>query len=180
MAPGPRWKSPSGGRGDQPAGTALGPYAFLDVLDDGALGPPLVGALNVAFVAEGLNYPAGGAVKRNQHVAVAFTQPQKRLIRIANRWMNAGRMTSDNEWFDFQRRVRPSEAEIDHVIPMAVAAGDSSNFYWNAQLTSKEYKVLKGNQREATFQNNFMAQPSAGSGGPMRRVRRRTNRYTRY
>lgn len=175
--------TPTGGRGDPPGGTALGPYAFLDVLEDGALGPALIAALNAAFGAAvlppaGLNYPGGGVTKRNnQGFAVGFTQVQKTLIRLVNRWNNAGRMTSDNAWFDHGRRLRPSEAEIDHAIPATLA--NSSNFYWNAWVTSKAYNVQKGNQLPGAFFAAFMAAPAAG-GGPLRRVRRRPNRYTPY
>ncbi|WP_162878087.1 DNA/RNA non-specific endonuclease [Trinickia diaoshuihuensis] len=178
--------TPVGGRGDPPAGIVPGPYAFLDVLEDGAVGPGLIAGLNAAFGAAvlppaGLNYPAGGAVKRNnQNFAVGFTQDQKRLIRLANRWLNTGRLTSDNLWFDNQRRLLPSETEIDHIIPVGAAAGNSSNFYWNAQVTSKSYNNQKGNNLDAVFQANYMAAPAVGAGAPIKRVRRRTNRYTPY
>lgn len=175
--------TPTGGRGDPPAGAALGPYSFLDVLEDGALGPALIAGLNAAFgpgalPPTGLNYPAGGMVKRNnQNFAIAFRQVQKNLIRLVNRWNNNGRLSSDNGWFDFGRRLRPSETEIDHAIP--VTAATSSNFYWNAWVTSKAYNVQKANRTDAVFMAAFMAAPAAG-GGPLRRVRRRPNRYTPY
>ena len=101
-------------------------------------------------------------------------------MRDGKRRFNAGRLTSDNAWFDHNRRLRPSETEIDHIIPIGVATGNSSNFYWNAQVTSKDYNNQKGNNLDNVFRANYMAAPGVGSGGRIRRARRTTNRYTPY
>jgi hypothetical protein len=166
--------TPLGGRGDPPAGTTMGPYAFLDVLETSAA---LRGALNAAFPLVG--YPGGGVIKRNnQNFAVGFTTPQKILIRLVNRWRNNGRLSSDNAWYDHGQRLDSNHAQIDHIIPMAFAPASSSNYYWNAQVTSTEYNNTKGNQSEAAFFAAFMA-AARGAGGPIRR-RRVTARYTPY
>lgn len=165
--------TPIGGRGDPPAGTTMGPYAFLDVLESSGV---LRAALNVAFPF--LTYPGGGVLKRNnQNFNVVFTRPQKALIRLVNRWQNNGRLTSDNQWYDNGARVDSNRAQIDHIIPINFAPASSSNFYWNAQVTTKEYNNAKGNQSEAAFQAAFLAAPRGA--GPIRR-RRHTVRYTPY
>ena len=172
--------TPTGGRGDPPAGTVMGPYVELDVLEDPAAGPALIAGLNAAFGAAvlppgGLNYPAGGVTKRNnQNFAVGFTQPQKRMIRLWNWWHHAGRTWSDNAWYDQSRRLGLIEAQIDHIIPVTNAA--SSNFYWNAQVTSHAYNNWKGNQTEAGAYAAFHAAGVRGA-GPQRK-RKRPNYYT--
>lgn len=148
----------TGGRGDPPAGTDMGPYAFLDVLETSVV---LRGLLNAAFPL--LNYPGLGVIKRNrQNFAVGFTAPQRELIRLVNRWNNHGRLTSDNVWYDNNTRLDSNRAQIDHIIPVNFAPPRSSNFYWNAQVTSAEFNNAKGNQSEAVFRAAFMAMPLGG------------------
>jgi len=169
--------TPTGGRGDPPAGTAMGPYACLDVLEDAVAGPALIAGMNAQFGAA--VFPPGGLayaaqVKRNnQNFAVNWTQPQRTMIKLANQFMNAGRYGSDNVWYDRERRLRMSEAQIDHIIPQSHA--NSSNFYWNAQLTSHEYNgSIKGDQSEAAA---FIAWRDTNMYGAPDRKRRRTLNY---
>ena len=159
-------------RGDPPAGGALGPYAALDVVDDPAQGV-LRGNLNAAFPT--LDYPAGGAVK-SVTLPRYFSQPQKRLLRLYNRWLNNGRLTSDNAWYDHNCRLAHSRAQIDHIVPYTHVP--TSNFYWNAQVTSRIYNgTVKGNRTEAAAQAHWSAQPARQ--GPARR-RHRTQHYHPY
>ena len=172
----------AGGRGDPPAGTAMGPYCVLDVVDDPVVGVPLIAALNAAFGAavlppNGLAYPVGGINKRNNTNAnVIFRPEQKRLIRLWNWWTSAGRTTSDNAWFDQSRRLGLIEAEIDHIIPKTNAS--SSNYYWNAQVTSHDYNITKGAQSEAAMQQNWVNSGVRGPGGGVGRKRKQTDRFT--
>jgi hypothetical protein len=95
------------------------------------------------------------------------------MIKLANQFMNAGRYNSDNAWYDRDRRLRMSEAQIDHIIPKSSAT--SSNFYWNAQLTSQEYNgSIKGAQSEA---NAFIAWRDTTMYNAPPRKRRRTLSY---
>jgi hypothetical protein len=161
----------NGGRGDPPAGTTMGPYAFLDVVETS---PALRAGLNAAFPL--LNYPPAGVIKRNrQSFAVTFTAPQRELIRLVNRWNNNGRLSSDNAWYDHNMRLDSNRTQIDHIIPIGFLPASSSNFYWNAQVTSAEYNRTKGKQSEAGFLAAHQAAPRV-----LRHRLKRTNFYTPY
>ncbi|HEX8109924.1 MAG TPA: hypothetical protein VF516_19470, partial [Kofleriaceae bacterium] len=147
--------------------------AFLDVLE-----APTSGALRAGLNAQFpfLAYPGGGVVKRNnQNFAVNFTQPQRELIRLVNRWRNNGRLSSDNVWYDDNMRLDSNRTQIDHIIPIGFAPASSSNFYWNAQVTSDQYNRSKGNQSEAGFRAAYQAAPRV-----LRHRCARTQLYTPY
>jgi len=64
------------------------------------------------------------------------------MIKLVNQFNNVGRYNSDNDWYDQGHRLRMIEAQIDHIIPQSHV--NSSNFYWNAQVTSHEYSREAG------------------------------------
>lgn len=170
----------AGGRGDPPANAMIGPYSYLDVIDDPAVGGPLIGPLNAAFgpaflPPNGLNYPGGGINKRNNtNASVHFRDAQKRLIRLAHMWRHTGRFFSDNYWYEQNRRLGIVEVQIDHIIPQNKA--NSSNYYWNAQVVSHAYNTMKSGQDETAVFNRFHA-AGVRAYGPKRK-RKQTQFYT--